>query len=207
MNKRILILVIIAAVIVGGLYYFTMDRPEEQSESNLSEESIAEESYGQVDKNQEEEVQEEKTSEDIMPDIAVGKEAPDFTLLNLEGEEVSLSDYRGQYVLINFWYTGCSYCDIEMPDLQRLHDDNDDLVVLSVNVMEDKPIVENYIEENELTFPVVLDIEGEVATTYLIGGFPTSYFIDKEGILIGGVPGMLTHEQMVQIMDDIRENK
>lgn len=54
--------------------------------------------------------------------------APDFTLLDLNGEEVSLSDYRGQYALINFWGTWCKYCDAEMADLDRLDEENDDLL-------------------------------------------------------------------------------
>ena len=81
----------------------------------------------------------------VKQNIEVGKEAPDFTLKNLNGDEVSLSDYRGKIVLINFWATWCKWCDKEMPDLQKLGKENDDIVVLAVDVMEDKEIVKKYI--------------------------------------------------------------
>jgi thiol-disulfide isomerase/thioredoxin len=132
--------------------------------------------------------------------------APDFTLVDLDGKEVSLSDFRGKYVLINFWATWCQYCDLEMPDLDRLYKENEDLVVLAVNVQEEKGVVEDYIKKGGYTFPVVLDEEGYVSLTYLVSGYPTSYFVDKEGILLGGVPGMMTYEQMVQILENIRNN-
>ena len=137
-------------------------------------------------------------------EFASGKPAPDFTLKNLEGEDVSLSDYRGKIVLVNFWATWCGYCDMEMPDIQRLDDENEDLVVLAVDVMEDKETVEDYINEGGYNFEVVLDEDGRIQQTYLVSGFPTSYFVDPEGILLGGVPGMMTYDQMNQILADIR---
>jgi thiol-disulfide isomerase/thioredoxin len=130
--------------------------------------------------------------------------APDFTLLNLNDEEVSLSDYRGKYVLINFWATWCGFCDMEMPDLQKLDDENDDWVVLAVDVLEDKSIVEDYINQGGYDFEVVLDTEGEVASTYLVCGFPTSYFVDPEGYLIWYYPGMMTYDQMNDIVDSLK---
>ena len=92
-----------------------------------------------------------------------------------------------------------------MPDLQRFDNENEDLVVLAVNVMEEKDIVQEYIDEGGYDFEVVLDKDGAVTRTYLVGGFPTSYFIDKEGILLGGVPSMLTYDQMNEIITSIRE--
>lgn len=130
--------------------------------------------------------------------------APDFTLKNLNGEEVSLSDFKGKYVLINFWATWCKWCDVEMPSLNKLYKENDDLVVLAVDVMEDKKTVQKYIEKGKYEFEVVLDEEGKIAQDYYVSSFPTSFFVDKEGYLIGGIPGMLEYEQMVEIMDAIR---
>ncbi len=147
------------------------------------------------------------TSEDSIPEVASGKMAPNFTLKNLKGEEVSLEDYRGKIVLLNFWATWCKYCDMEMPDLQKLDDENDDLVVLAVNVQEDKEVVEEYIEKGKYEFEVLLDEGGEIATMYLVNGFPNSYFIDEEGILLGRVPGAMTYDQMVQVLEGIREDK
>lgn len=140
-------------------------------------------------------------------DIEFGRLAPDFTLTNLQGEEVSLSDYRGKIVFINFWATWCGFCDKEMPDFQKLSEENDDLVILAVDVMEDKKIVENYIEKGGYDFEVVLDEDGKVAMTYLVSPLPTTYFIDKEGILLGGKPGMMTEPEMNGFLETIRQGE
>lgn|GEM_PF-749904 len=205
MNKKVLAIVLVAVVLVAGLFYLTAFR-DDKNEDIPSESSISDNVDGNVENNEEivEGHEEHDHEHYIETDIEIGKPAPDFTLLNLDGEEVSLSDYRGQYVLINFWATSCKYCDIEMPDLDRLDEENDDLIVLAVNVMEEKSLVENYIKEGGYKFPVVLDEDGKVAITYLVSSFPTSYFVDKEGILLGGVPGMMTYAQMNQLLDGIR---
>jgi len=202
-NKKALIAIIVVLLlaVVIGIYYINSDSQPEEG-NNIANEDNVDENNGQ-----EEDESLSNEEEDSYPDIAVGKLAPDFTLMDLEGKKVSLSDFRGKYVLINFWYTGCKYCDIEMPDLQRLYEENEDLVVLAVNVMEEKEVVEKYIIQGGYSFPVLLDEKGYVSITYLVSGFPTSYFVDKEGILLGGVPGMMTYEQMVQILDSIRNNQ
>lgn len=196
MNKKGLIIIILTVVLIGGLYYFTMGRKTEES---LPKDNITKE------KNEED--REEKKEKKKITEATVGEEAPDFTLRNLDGKEVSLKDYRGKIVLINFWATWCEYCDKEMPDLQKLDKENDDLVVLAVDVMEDEEKVKNYIKKGGYDFEVVLDEEGDVAKNYLISAFPTSYFVDKDGTLIGSVPGMMEYSQMNQILKSIRENK
>lgn len=138
-------------------------------------------------------------------DIVIGMEAPDFTLVNLDGERVSLSDYRGKIVLVNFWASWCHWCDVEMPDLNNLDIENEDVVVLGVNVMEDEETVRNYLEEGGYEFEVVFDKEGEIASNYLVDGLPNSYFIDKEGVLQLRFPGMMAAEQMSEVVNAIRE--
>ncbi|MCF6464663.1 TlpA family protein disulfide reductase [Clostridium sp. Cult2] len=198
-NRKIVGIIILAVVLVGGLYYFAAIKDGELKEKSVPENNITED----IDEN----VGEKEASEDLTYDIAIGEEAPDFTLKDLNGDEVSLSDYRGKIVLINFWATWCKYCDIEMPDLQKLDKENDDLVVLAVDVMEKKSLVEEYIEKGGYDFQVVLDEDGDIAKTYLVSAFPTSYFVDKDGILLGGVPGMMTYAQMTKIIEGIRESE
>ena len=137
--------------------------------------------------------------------IVAGEAAPDFTLTNMEGKEVNLSDYKGKLVYLNFWATWCGYCDEEMPDLQALNAENDDLVVLAVNVREDKDTVGAYLEKGSYDFPVLLDLEGEIAGTYLVSGMPTTYFINSEGILLDRYPGMMDKDQMEEILGKMRE--
>lgn len=138
-------------------------------------------------------------------DIALGLESPDFTLTNLDGEEVSLSDYRGKIVIVNFWATWCKWCDLEMPDLNKIYTENEDIVVLAVNVMEDEQTVKKYIEEGGYEFEVVLDTEGKIASDYLVNGLPNSYFVDKDGILQFIEMGMISNEKLVNVVDAIRE--
>lgn len=195
--------ILIIALIIGLLtilYTFVVVKKDVVEEEKLPENNITEKIDGNI--KEEKEIQDEEDFE-----IEVGKKAPNFTLKNLEGEEVSLEDYRGKIVLLNFWATWCGYCDKEMPDMQKLDTENDDVVVLAIDVMEEKKIVEKYIEKGGYDFQVLLDEKGDLSQTYLVSAFPTSYFIDKEGILLGGVPGMMTSERMNQIIDEIRENE
>lgn len=132
--------------------------------------------------------------------------AADFTLKNLEGEEVSLSDYRGKYVFLNFWATWCVYCDLEMPDFQEFYEANEDLVILAVNYKEDLKTVKDYIEDGGYTFPVVLDTDGAINEMYYVTAYPTTFFIDKEGILLAYYPGMLTPELMEEGLKILKEH-
>lgn len=210
MKKNILILTIIlvlAALVVGCTS--TANKPDDKIDTSKNVTSNDEET-------KKDDIIDPVEEEDEF-DIAIGKLAPDLFyndskgekifLENLNGEVVSLEDYRGKIVLLNFWATWCKYCDIEMPDLQKLQNEYDDIVVIAIDVMEDKATVEKYIKKGNYDFQVVLDEDGDLAKTYLISGFPTTYFIDKEGILLGGIPSMLEYDQLVSILDGIRENE
>lgn len=196
MNKKILILIVATIVLIGGLYYYTTAKANKVVDEELPLEDMA-----QDDTEKPEEIKKPEA------DIAFGELAPDFTLLNLDDEEISLSDYRGKIVLLNFWATWCGFCDAEMPDLNKLDDENDDVVVLAVNVGESKSTVEKYITKGGYEFEVVLDNKEQIVRTYLVGGFPTSYFIDEEGILVAGYPGKMTYAQMIQFIDSIRQDE
>jgi peroxiredoxin len=122
---------------------------------------------------------------DLEPLPVAGHPAPDFTLTNLDGEEVSLSDFRGQPVILNFWATWCGPCRVEMPHLQEAfttHQD-DGVVVLGVNLTErDNPDdIPAFLDEFGLTFPIILDEAGEVARTYKVFGQPASVFVSSDG--------------------------
>lgn len=203
----IVVTILLIGVIAFSLFKFGSLKKNTVKDGNPPVGHVVEE-----DKEKDEDIEDEELTDDVELeeedfDIEVGKLAPDFTLKNLKGEEVSLSDYKGKIVLINFWATWCVYCDKEMPDMQRLSEENDDLVILAVDVREKKKIVENYIEKGGYDFEVVLDEDGKVSMDYLVSGFPTSYFVDKDGILLGGVPQMMTWEQMNGILDNIRQGE
>jgi peroxiredoxin len=124
---------------------------------------------------------------------------PEFTLPGLDGE-VSLADFRGQYVLVNFWATWCPPCQYEMPDLQAYYEENRDrgFVVLSIDVEEDATLVSAFVAERHLTFPVALDAAGAVYAQYEGGdALPRSYLINPQGKLIKTWrPGRITREML-----------
>jgi peroxiredoxin len=115
-----------------------------------------------------------------------GQLAPDLHLESLDGQEIRLSDYRGQVVLINFWATWCTYCRTEFPLLQEAYARNQErgFVVLAINLQENAATVQPYIQELELTFPILLDLQGETATRFRANKLPTSYVIDREGLIV-----------------------
>lgn len=120
--------------------------------------------------------------------------APDFELQTTEGESIKLSDLRGQAVLVNLWATWCPPCRAEMPAIEKIHNEYKDqgLVVLGVNMTyQDSPSdIQPFISEYGLTFPILLDETNSVGSAYQLRSLPSSFFIDREGIIqevvIGG---------------------
>ncbi|MCI0709432.1 MAG: TlpA family protein disulfide reductase [Chloroflexi bacterium] len=114
-----------------------------------------------------------------------GAKAPDFTLLDLAGGEHSLDDYQGRPVIINYWATWCRPCEAEMPALQAVYEkyEDDGLVILAINTTESPQVIEPFIEERGLTFPVLLDERSATAREYGVQAYPSTYFIDRNGII------------------------
>lgn len=129
--------------------------------------------------------------------LAVGAPAPEFHLENLSGEQVSLADFRGQVVLLNFWATWCAPCRMEMPYFQVRADQNpDDLTVIAINFDEDVEQVQAFVDEMSLSFPVLLDPGGTVNRQYRVRGYPSSYLIDSQGVLQIQHIGLMTASQL-----------
>ena len=127
------------------------------------------------------------------PAPQIGHPAPDFTLTTLDGETVQLSDLRGQAVIINFWATWCGPCLREMPDIQTVADKyEDDLLVLAVNDAEPEGLVSSYITDLSLRFDILMDPTRDVQRLYQVRAFPTTFFIDKDGIVSDAVFGSMT---------------
>lgn len=120
--------------------------------------------------------------------------APGFELSTLTGETVKLSDLRGQVVLINLWATWCPPCREEMPTLEKVYKEYKDrgFTILAVNMtyQDDPGAIPPFIQKYGLTFPILLDKTGETGNAYQLKSLPSSYFIDREGIIqevvIGG---------------------
>jgi len=139
----------------------------------------------------------------------VGRPAPDFTLSTLDGAEVTLSDLRGKPVLINFWASWCPPCRLEMPELIRIYEahKDEDFVILGVDLTFQDAIadVEAFVEEFNMTFPVLLDKTGEVGRSYRLLGIPMSVFIDRQGIIRRIHIGAMTGDQIDEFTAEILE--
>ncbi len=130
----------------------------------------------------------------------VGQPAPDFKLQNLDGESVSLSDFKGKTVLVNFWASWCGPCRFEMPFLQGIYDEwsEQELVLLTVNVGESPAQAKDFMEELDLSFPVLLDTEEAVARMYSIAAIPTTFFIDKDGVIQKKIIGAFSSKAQIE---------
>ena len=138
----------------------------------------------------------------------VEKPAPDFTLRDLKGNQVSLSDFRGQPVVLNFWATWCMPCRAEIPHLEALYTKYKDqgLVVIGMNTETDYMKVKHFAEP-QISYTVLLD-GGTQAQGYDISGIPCTYYIDRKGIVqhrsVGFAPGdeVLIEEKIKKLFAD-----
>lgn len=114
-------------------------------------------------------------------------EAPEFTTEMLDGKKVSLQDFRGKVVFLNFWASWCVPCREEMPAMEELYQAFKDkgFVVVAVNVKESQQQAAAFVKELKVTYPILLDPKGEVSILYGAWALPLTYLIDRKGIVVG----------------------
>jgi DsbE subfamily thiol:disulfide oxidoreductase len=117
--------------------------------------------------------------------------APDFTLLNPDGKKVSLKDFRGKVVFLNFWATWCGPCREEMPAMQRLYQEfrGRGFEIIGVNVKDRRPDALAFVKQLQVTYPILFDPQGEAGVLYGAFGMPLTYLIDRNGIVIARLLG------------------
>jgi cytochrome c biogenesis protein CcmG/thiol:disulfide interchange protein DsbE len=111
--------------------------------------------------------------------------APDVTLTSLARTKVALSDLKGQVLLINVWATWRPPCRVEMPTIQAAYEQYHDqgFTVAAVNLQEDPSAVATFMREHQLTFPALLDPDGQISRTYQAVSLPSSFFVDRQGVI------------------------
>ena len=142
----------------------------------------------------------------------IGNRAPGFTLENPAGEEVSLSDFRGKIVMVNFWATWCGPCVAEMPYLQAVRNSwsSDDLIILAINVAESATEVQSFMDSKGYTFTALLDVDSAVVRDYpppppaSSTTIPKTFFIDAEGIVQSVEVGRFhSQDEIENILDSL----
>ena len=151
-----------------------------------------------------------KQTNSIREGIYEGEIAPDFTLKDLNGVEISLKEFRGKVVLLNFWATWCSPCRIEIPSMVELYKRYKDkgLEVIGVNLDKlGKSEVEKLSLEHKINFPVLLNPSGNIAALYGVVALPTTVFLDRYGRVKGRFSGALnwTAETNLNTIDTLLE--
>lgn len=115
---------------------------------------------------------------------AVGQRAPGFQLKDLQGNDVSLDQYKGKIVMLDFWATWCGPCRVTMPLLEQLqHEHPDAFTLLAVNVGDSPELVAPYVQQHRILARVLLDVEGKVGTAYGSESIPMQVLIDQKGII------------------------
>ncbi|WAM34544.1 TlpA family protein disulfide reductase [Caldicellulosiruptor morganii] len=122
--------------------------------------------------------------------------AIEFTLKSVDGKEYSISNFRGRIVILNFFATWCPPCRAEIPDFERFHENNRDIVVVGINIQEDRNTVKDFLKSMGVTYLVLLDRDGNISSQFGIDGIPTTFLLDESGKVIAKKVGMMTYDEL-----------
>lgn len=138
--------------------------------------------------------------------ITAGAEAPDFEVVDLNGDKHRLKDYKGEGVLLNFWGTWCEPCEREFPAMERQYDafKAQGVEMIAVNFAQSEFEVKKYVANMGMTFPVAIDKTKSVFTAYNIGPLPTSIFIKPDGTIDRIKTGEMKEKEIIQYLESIK---
>lgn len=113
-------------------------------------------------------------------------EAADFSLVNLNGETVQLSDFEGQVVMVNFWATWCPPCRYEIPSMRRAWEkmQRQNVMMLAIHVGGKEGKIKNFVRKNKMDFPVLFDANSEVYKKWPTGGYPSTFIVNPQGKIV-----------------------
>ncbi|WP_430350570.1 TlpA family protein disulfide reductase [Thermoanaerobacterium thermosaccharolyticum] len=190
-NKNIILAVSIILVLILGIsiYFlnsFVMSNQSKSDSKNVSGVNTADEK--------------------IQVGTEKGDLAPDFSLKDINGNTMTLSKLRGKKVILNFWATTCPYCKIEMPELNKFYQNHKkDVVLLAIDIGEEKSTVENYLEGKGYGFTILLDSDAKTAINYKVQFIPMSFFIDEKGIIRSISNGAMTYDEIEEYYQTISQ--
>lgn len=146
------------------------------------------------------------TSKDKVKVLAEGDKAPDFELVDLEGNKHRLSDYKGEGVFLNFWGTWCPPCKKEMPYMEDMYKEFEakGVHILTVNVGEPKTKIEIFRDDMALSFPMLWDKNKSVMDLYNIKPLPTTFLINPDGKIIRIIKQGMSEEQIREYLESIQ---
>jgi thiol-disulfide isomerase/thioredoxin len=144
---------------------------------------------------------------DNLMQVEVEREAPDFSLDDIQGVSVNLSSLRGQVVILNFWATWCGPCVEEMPMLTRFQNQHPEIIFIGINEKEDREKVERFLDQNAFRYLILLDTHAEVAELYKIMTLPTTIIIDEDGFQRFQHIGVITESQLDFYLEELNITK
>lgn len=192
MKKKIFSLLLIIALIAIALTNFVKSKVEEGQKVDTSSTQVS------------------TAKNDKGSGLEINQTAPDFQLKTLDDKKVKLSDYRGKIVILNFWATWCPPCKAEIPQMEKYYKKqakDDGVEILAVNLTKadkDKAYIRDFVKSYEMTYPVLLDEDGEQQRQYEIVTIPTTFFIDKNGKIQKKVVGPMDQEMMSKTIAAIK---
>ncbi len=144
----------------------------------------------------------------------VNRPAPDFSLPTPDGDTISLEDYRGDVVMINFWGSWCAPCIHELPELQAAYDalHEQGFTIIGINLyhneqsqQKSRSDIQRFVQEHNLTYPIALDTDGSITRAYQVYPIPTSFFIDPSGHIRYVLPSELTAEKITTLFHELNQ--